>query len=137
MSGWMTEEKPGLRIDKWLHHTRVFKTRPVAAQACAKGNVRVGRQVVKASRLVRVGEMVEVEKEGLVMELRVKGLPERRLGAPLVAEHLEDLTPAERREKAAAARREEALVRPRAHEVVARPNKQQLREIREWLGRDE
>jgi ribosome-associated heat shock protein Hsp15 len=129
--GWvMAEEHPGLRIDKWLHHTRVFKTRSVAVQACAKGNVKVGRQVVKAARLVRVGEVMEVEKEGLVLELKVKGLPERRVGAPL----LEDLTPAERREKAAAVRREEALVRPRAHEMVAKPNKQQMREIRAWLG---
>jgi|688.fasta_scaffold734160_2 ribosome-associated heat shock protein Hsp15 len=133
--GWvMAEEHPGLRIDKWLHHTRVFKTRSVAVQACAKGNVKVGRQVVKAARLVRVGEVMEVEKEGLVLELKVKGLPERRVGAPLVGDFLEDLTPAERREKAAAVRREEALVRPRAHEMVAKPNKQQMREIRAWLG---
>lgn len=130
----MTEDKPGQRIDKWLHHTRVFKTRSVAVQACGKGNVKVGRQTVKAARLVRVGEVLEVEKDGLVMELRVKGLPERRVGAPLVSEYLEDLTPPERREKAAAIRREEALVRPRAHEMVAKPNKQQMREIRAWLG---
>jgi ribosome-associated heat shock protein Hsp15 len=94
----------------------------------------VGRQVVKAARLVRVGEVLEVEKEGLVLELKVKGLPERRVGAPLVGDFLEDLTPAERREKAAVVRREEALVRPRAHEMVAKPNKQQMREIRAWLG---
>ena len=133
----MPSEQPGLRIDKWLHHTRVFKTRSVAVQACAKGNVKVGRQAVKPSRLVRVGEVIEVEKEGVLLDLKVKGLPERRVGAPLVAEHLEDLTPVERREKAAERRREEALVRPRAHETVAKPNKQQLRELREWLGRDD
>lgn len=133
----MSADASGLRIDKWLHHTRVFKTRTLAVQACAKGNVRVARQTVKASRLVRAGEVVEVEKDGLLLELRVKGLPERRVGAPLVAEHLEDLTPQERREKAAERRREEALVRPRPHETVAKPNKQQLRELREWLGRDE
>lgn len=132
----MSGENPGLRIDKWLHHTRVFKSRSLAVQACGKGNVKVARQAVKASRVVRVGEVVEVEKDDLVMDLRVKGLPERRVGAPMVAEYLEDLTPAERREQAAARRREEALVRPRAHETVAKPNKQQLREIREWLGRD-
>jgi ribosome-associated heat shock protein Hsp15 len=133
----MPTESAGIRIDKWLHHTRVFKTRALAAQACAKGNVKVAKQSVKPARLVRVGEIIEVEKEGLLMTLRVKGLPERRVGAPLVAEHMEDLTPAERREKAAERRREEALVRPRAHETVAKPNKQQLRELREWLGRDE
>jgi ribosome-associated heat shock protein Hsp15 len=133
----MAGENPGLRIDKWLHHTRVFKSRSLAVQACGKGNVRVSRQAVKASRVVRVGEVLEVEKDDLVMDLRVKGLPERRVGAPLVVEYLEDLTPVERREKAEERRKEEALVRPRAHETVAKPNKQQLRELREWLGRDE
>jgi len=133
----MATETAGIRLDKWLHHTRVFKTRSLAAQACTKGNVKVAKQAVKPARVLRLGEVIEVEKEGLLMTLRVKGLPERRVGASLVAESLEDLTPAERREKAAEQRREEALVRPRAHETVAKPNKQQLRELREWLGRDE
>ncbi len=126
-------ESDRLRIDKWLHHTRVFKTRSLAAQACSKGNVRIQKQEVKPSRLVRVGEELEVRRDELVLDLRVRGLPPQRVGAPRVAEFLEDMTPQERREKAAAIRREHALQRPHGHETLLKPDKKQMRQLREWL----
>ncbi len=126
-------ETASLRIDKWLHHTRLFKTRALAAQACAKGNVRIQKQAVKPSRQVRVGDEVEVERGELRLDLRVAGLPAQRVGAPRVPECLEDLTPPEHYQKAAEIRRELALQRPHPHETVARPDKKQMRQLREWL----
>lgn len=125
-------EETSQRIDKWLHHTRVFKTRGLAAQACAKGNVRVQKQEAKPSRLVRAGDAVEVKRGELLLELRVIGLPAQRVGAPRVPEFLEDLTPPERYQKAAEIRREQALQRPHPHETLARPDKKQMRQLREW-----
>jgi ribosome-associated heat shock protein Hsp15 len=123
----------GWRIDKWLHHTRVFKTRSLAGQACSKGNVKIAGQTVKASRSVRVQDLISVERGELKLTLRVLGYPPQRVGAARVAEFLEDQTPAAEYERVAAIRREQALIQPRAHEMVAKPNKQQLRVLREWL----
>ena len=40
---------------------RVFKTRTIATDACKKGRVSVGGTVVKPSRLVKVGDIIDVK----------------------------------------------------------------------------
>ena len=47
----MNEPVTTQRVDKYLHHIRIFKTRTLAAQACARGNVKIGGQTMKATRL--------------------------------------------------------------------------------------
>lgn len=121
-----------MRVDKWLHHVRLFKTRSLAGQACGKGNIILLKQAVKASREVTVGDIIEVERGGMMMRVKVLGVPQQRIGAKRVAEFLEDLTPSEVYAKAAAIRREDALTRPAIHEQAGRPNKQQMRQLREW-----
>jgi ribosome-associated heat shock protein Hsp15 len=122
-----------LRVDKWLHHARVFKTRVLSSQACEKSNVLIGGQAVKSSRLVRAGDVLQVKKGVLTQTLRVLGCPPQRVGPPRVPEFLEDLTTPEEYQRATAIRREEALIHPRPHEETAKPNKQQMRQLREWL----
>lgn len=125
-----------LRVDKWLHHVRVFKTRSLAAQACTKTNVKVGGADVKPAREVRVGDMVEIERGDLKLVLKVTGFPLFRVGPPRVAEFYENLTPPENYVKAAEARREKELTAPRPHDGLLKPTKKDLRQIREWLGRE-
>ncbi|MBL9131849.1 MAG: RNA-binding S4 domain-containing protein [Verrucomicrobiaceae bacterium] len=120
------------RADKWLHHVRVFKTRSLATQACAKGNVTLDGQVVKAARDLRPGDVVEIVRGDLRLRLKVLGAPPQRLGAPRVAEFCENLTPQEWIHRAAEARREKKLVTPPEHEQITRPNKKQLRVLREF-----
>ena len=122
------------RADKYLHQVRVFKTRSLATQACAKGNVRIGGDAVKASRSVRAGDVIEVEKGDLKLTLKVVSFPKNRLGAPQVPQYCEDLTPPEIYQRAAESRREQILAGPAPHETGARPNKKQMREIRQWMG---
>lgn len=50
----MEEEK--IRIDKWLWAVRIFKTRSLAAEECAKGHVTIGEVHVKASRELKGGD---------------------------------------------------------------------------------
>lgn len=89
----------GTRIDKWLWAVRLYKTRSLAADACRKGEVLVKGQRVKPSRDLRTGETVTA-KTGLVQRtVRVVGFPPGRVGAKLVPEFLEDLTPASEYEK--------------------------------------
>ena len=85
------------RVDKWLWAMRIFKTRTQATDACKKGRVSVGDNgdgvVVKPSRLIKVGDTIHVRKPPIQYTFRVLALAPNRLGAKLVPEYLENLTP--------------------------------------------
>jgi ribosome-associated heat shock protein Hsp15 len=67
------------RLDKWLWHARVVRTRSAAAALAATGHVRVnGARVAAASRAVRIGDVVTVALDRTVRILRVDGFAERR-----------------------------------------------------------
>lgn len=85
--------KEEVRVDKWLWAMRVFKTRTIATEACKKGRVMMGGVAVKPSRCVKIGDTVDVRKPPITYTFRVKALTENRLGAKLVADYLENLTP--------------------------------------------
>ncbi len=85
----MTDE----RIDKWLWSVRVFKTRTVATDACKKGRVMIGGVAVKPSRTIKPGDIVQVRKPPVTYTFKVLALAPNRLGARLVPEYLENLTP--------------------------------------------
>ena len=89
-----------MRMDKWLWAVRLYKTRSLAAAACTNGRVLVDDVPVKPARTVRVGELIRAVCGDLQRTVKVIGLTEHRVGAPLVSEYLEDLTPPEEREKA-------------------------------------
>ena len=81
------------RIDKWLWAMRVFKTRSIATDACKKGRVMMGGVAVKPSRSVMVGDVIDVRKPPVTFSFRVKALSSGRLGARLVPDYLENITP--------------------------------------------
>ena len=86
------------RVDKWLWAMRVFKTRTIATEECKKGRVSVGPgdgTVVKPSRTIKGGDLVHVRKSPVVYTFKVLKLASNRLGAKLVPEYLENLTPPE------------------------------------------
>lgn len=87
-----------VRVDKWLWATRIFKTRTIATEACKKGRVSIGGINVKPSRPLKVGEIVDVRKPPVTYSFRVKALAENRMGAKLVPEYLENVTPASQME---------------------------------------
>lgn len=82
-----------VRIDKWLWAMRVFKTRSIATDAVKKGRVSIGGSAVKPSRCVKPGDVIDVRKPPITYTFRVKALTQNRLGARLVPEYLENLTP--------------------------------------------
>ena len=124
-------EREKVRIDRWLWAVRVFKTRGAAAEACKGGKVEIDGENVKPSRCVRVGEKVEVNKDGVLREFRVVGLLLKRVGAKVVADYVEDLTPPERLE----VRRETVAQRVLQRESGAgRPTKRERREIERLFG---
>ncbi len=67
------------RIDKWLWHARLVRTRSAAAALAGSGHVRVnGARIDAPGRLVRMGDVITVALERTVRVLKVKGFIERR-----------------------------------------------------------
>lgn len=87
-----------VRIDKWLWAVRIFKTRTIAADACKKGRVMLGDVSVKPSRNIRVGDVVQVKKPPITFSFKVLALSEKRMGAKLVPDFMENVTPPEQYE---------------------------------------
>lgn len=86
-----------VRADKWLWATRFFKTRGLAADACATGKVKRGAHVVKASSMIHPGDLLEIpfpEGPG-ARSISVKAVISLRVGAPEAQACYEDLTTAE------------------------------------------
>ena len=82
------------RIDKWLWHARVVRTRSAAASLAASGHVRINGQRVDApSRAVRAGDVVTVALDRTVRVLKVLGFAERRGSADEARVLWEDLEP--------------------------------------------
>ena len=82
-----------VRIDKWLWAMRIFKTRTVATEACKKGRVLMGGVAVKPSRTIKEGDIISVRKPPVTYSFRVKALTQNRLGAKLVPDYMENITP--------------------------------------------
>ena len=80
------------RIDKWLWAARIFKTRTIAAAACKKGQVSMNGTQLKASRTIKAGDVVSVRKPPITYSFRVLQPIERRVGAKLIPEILENVT---------------------------------------------
>lgn len=81
-----------IRVDKWLWAARVFKTRNIAAEACKKGRISMNGSNLKASRTVKVGDVVQVRKSPIVWSFKVLQATGNRVGAKLVPEVLENVT---------------------------------------------
>ena len=92
-------ESEETRIDKFLWSVRIYKSRSIAADACRNNRVTVNSVHAKSSRTVSPGDMITVRKMPVIYSYRVIDIPRSRVGAPLVKNYLEDLTPPEERSK--------------------------------------
>jgi ribosome-associated heat shock protein Hsp15 len=82
------------RIDKWLWHARVVRTRSAAAELVTAGLVRLNRERVTASsRQVRTDDVVTIALDRQVRVLKVAGFAERRGDAEAGRALYADLTP--------------------------------------------
>jgi ribosome-associated heat shock protein Hsp15 len=115
-----------VRIDKWLWCVRVFKTRSIATEGCRAGKVKINGQETKASHIVKIGEVIEVQIEQLKRILLVKDILDRRVSAKIAVDFMEDQTPAEDIEKIRIARKTNFEKRDRG---IGRPTKRERRDI--------
>ena len=87
--------KMPVRIDKYLWAVRIYKTRALASEACKKGRVQMDEMPVKPSRVVKSDDVIKVRKMPVIYSYRVKEPIEKRVGAKIVHNHVEDITPQE------------------------------------------
>ena len=81
-----------VRIDKWLWAVRVFKTRSIATDACKKGKILIQNVQVKPSRVVKVGDVIQVKFNPVIYSFRVLALAQNRMNAKLVPGFMENVT---------------------------------------------
>ena len=86
-------EKHNTRIDKWLWAVRIFKTRARATEACAGGKAKIDGTAVKASRRIQAGDVIQVRKGVIKFMYKVLKIVEKRMGAKLIIDFVEDITP--------------------------------------------
>ena len=86
------------RIDKWMWAARIFKTRTIAAEACKKGRVSINGVQAKPARMVKPGDVIHVKKSPITYSFKVLQAIERRVGAKLVPEIMENVTTPEQYE---------------------------------------
>ena len=86
------------RVDKWLWAARIFKTRTMAAAACKKGQVSMKGALLKASRMIKAGDVIDVRKPPITYSFKVLQPIEKRVGAKLIPEILENVTSAQQYE---------------------------------------
>ncbi|MDL2243401.1 RNA-binding S4 domain-containing protein [Bacteroidales bacterium OttesenSCG-928-J19] len=87
-----------VRIDKWLWAVRIFKTRTIAVEACKKNRVSVNGAIVKPSRMIKVGDIIDVRKPPIIYSFKVLALTANRVGAKLVPDFMENITAPEQYE---------------------------------------
>jgi ribosome-associated heat shock protein Hsp15 len=78
------------RIDRWLWHARLVRTRSAAAALAAAGYVRVnGARINAPGRMVRIGDVITVALDRAVRVLKVRGFAAHR-GAAAAGQDLYD-----------------------------------------------
>jgi ribosome-associated heat shock protein Hsp15 len=121
------EQADNHRLDKWLWHTRFYKTRSLATAAINGGKVHLNAERVKPAHRVRVGDRLSLSLQGMVAEFEILGLPPRRgPAAEAQAQYLETAASVERRAKLREQQRLAQVSRPRPE---GRPDKRDRRRL--------
>ena len=120
-----------VRIDKWLWATRIFKTRTIALEECKKNRVIVNDTPAKPSRMVKTGDIFQVRKPPVTYSFKVLDVTSNRVGAKLVPQFLENITPPEQYEILELQKISGFVDRARG---TGRPTKKERRELEDFMN---
>jgi len=121
-----------VRFDKWLWSARFYKTRSLAARAAEAGQARLNGNAVKPAHAVHAGDNVTVRKHGIVVDVAVLALSDRRGSASDAALlYRESTASVLAREEEQARRRTATLTEPR---FAGRPTKRERRKLEDFLN---
>lgn len=120
-----------VRIDKWLWAVRIFKTRTIAVEACKKGRVMIDDVTIKPSRNVRAGDVIQVRKPPVTYSFRVLALADKRMGAKMVPQFMENVTSPDQYELLELNKISGFVDRQRG---TGRPTKKERRDLDQFAG---
>lgn len=126
--------KDEVRIDKFIWAVRLFKTRSLAADECGKGRVVLNGATVKPSRMVRIGDVIDITKPPVTFSYKVLQIADKRMGAKLVAGFIKDITTAEQIEVLEMHKLSYSLGRKKG---TGRPTKRERRDIDKLMDWDD
>jgi len=125
-----TLKQAEVRIDKWLWAARLFKTRPLATEACRGGAVLLDGREVKPGHAARVGAVISARVGGITRTIAVRKVTDKRVGPKLVGELMEDRTPASEYLKLVLRKEDPTPTRPKGS---GRPTKKERRQLEDFL----
>ena len=117
------------RLDKWMWAVRIFKTRTIAAEACKKGRITINGGLVKASRIIKPGDVIQVRKPPIIYSFKVLQAIEKRVGAKLISEMMQNVTTPDQYELLEMSRISGFVDRARG---TGRPTKKDRRNLEEF-----
>jgi ribosome-associated heat shock protein Hsp15 len=126
----MTASAP-VRLDKWLWAARFYKTRALAAEEIGRGRIEVNGQMAKASRTMRIGDLVRLRQGPVERIVEVRGIGSAR-GPATAAQALYAETPASIAQREALALRQRLAPEPALAVEHGRPSKRDRRQLADW-----
>ena len=123
-----------MRLDKFLWSVRFYKTRNISAEEIKKNRVSIGDQIVKASREVKEGEIIEIRKNQINYKIKIIQIPKSRVGAKLVALYVVDMTEKEQYELLKIRKLSQDYYRQKG---LGRPTKKDRRDMDNFIDSDE
>jgi len=122
-----------LRLDKWLWAARFFKTRKSASEAVSGGKVHLNNIRIKPARSVKVGDELDITRDGYKYHVTVMGLNDKRRPAKEAQGLYEEAeTSIQSREQEREIRK---LNNASVHQSDKKPNKKERRQMDKWRGR--
>jgi ribosome-associated heat shock protein Hsp15 len=118
------------RIDKWMWAVRIYKTRKNDTEAYKKGHISINRAQAKPARMEKPGDVKKNRKPPITYSFKVLQAIEKRVGAKLVPEMMENVTPKEQYELLEMNRISGFVDRARG---TGRPTKKDRRSMEEFI----
>lgn len=119
-----------MRIDKYVWCVRLSKTRSLATKLVVGNKVKLNGLEMKPAKEVAVGDIISIQKNNATFSFRIKALTEKRLGAKLIGDYIEDETPTEEVEKYKTYQAAQRNYRGKDH---GKPSKKDRRELDDFL----
>ena len=81
-----------MRIDQFLWNIRYFKSRSQSTDACKKGKIKINNKIIKPSKEIGIGEIIEIRKKQNIFMIKISDIPKKRVGPKISNLYFEDLT---------------------------------------------
>ncbi len=122
-----------MRVDKFIWSVRLAKTRTIATDACNGGKIKLNQSNCKAAKEVKTGDTIELKRGIISRRFKILALPNGRLGAKLIENYIQDITPETEILKLEKLKYVSVVTRDPG---TGRPTKKERREIDDFLEWD-